>query len=220
MKAGKTIGPMDHQPQKQQVPQSPAGKPINKQRRTRRIRRIIAESFIETASEGFQKATGNPFGRTRRFPKGDRKALWSHPQMRNPPHHTTIRKTCAPCVTPAKQHIPSATRRRFHKHPSRSIIASHAHCHHRNGTRRFPKGDRKALWPHPQMRNPPHRTPIRKTCAPCVTPAKQHTPSAARRRFPKHPSRLNPHPARCQTTASSAPPPSITGAAMFQSGSG
>ena len=97
---------------------------------------LLASTFSKMPKvggpEGFQKATGKPFGRARRreipcktkmnlqkmpkvwgrrSPEGDRKALWSRPQARNP------RKT----------------KTNLQKMP-------------KVWGRRFPKGDRKALW--------------------------------------------------------------------------
>ncbi len=71
----------------------------------------------------------------RRFPKGDRKALWSPPQRRNPLRNRKKQGSSFPC--PAQE-----------TYFLRLLSAS------TGGHRRFPKGDRKALWSPPQRRNP------------------------------------------------------------------
>ena len=73
----------------------------------------------------------------RRFPKGDRKAPWSPPQRRNLPRNGKKKEKLFP--------LPS-TRNPF--------LVAPIHFN-RVGPRRFPKGDRKALWSPPQRRNLP-----------------------------------------------------------------
>ena len=79
------------------------------------------ESRIPLSSQG------NPC--SRRSPEGDRKALWSPPQRRNP-----CKPQSAAFLPPRR--IPLSLARE----PRRS--------------RRSPEGDRKALWSPPQRRNP------------------------------------------------------------------
>ena len=74
-----------------------------------------------------------PFAaKDRRFPKGDRKALWSPPQRRNPLRYGTGKEG------------PSLPQGRY-------ILCRFPYA---AKGRRFPKGDRKALWSPPQRRNP------------------------------------------------------------------
>ena len=73
----------------------------------------------------------------RRFPKGDRKALWS----------------------PAAEAKPSAKQKKESKTLSLACHKKPVSCGNfrssaRDGPRRFPKGERKALWSPPQRRNP------------------------------------------------------------------
>ncbi len=79
----------------------------------------------------------------RRFPKGERKALWSPPQRRNPAKQRKARKPPS---------LPS-TRNQLTCGPP---FAS------KGVPRRFPKGERKALWPPPQRRNPAKQRKARK----------------------------------------------------------
>ena len=64
----------------------------------------------------------------RRFPKGERKALW--------------------WVRPQAHPLPRARRRSLIKTEETLFLVRVPH-----GCRRFPKGDRKALWSHPQVRS-------------------------------------------------------------------
>ncbi len=79
----------------------------------------------------------------RRFPKGERKALWSPPQRRNPAKQRKARKPPS---------LPS-TRNQLTCGPP---FAS------KGVPRRFPKGERKALWSPPQRRNPAKQRKARK----------------------------------------------------------
>jgi hypothetical protein len=89
-------------------------------------------------------ATRNPFlvapihfnrDGPRRFPKGEQKALWSPPQRRKLLKNRKKKVKLFP--------LPS-TRNPFLEAPIHF---------NRDGPRRFPKGDRKALWSPPQRRN-------------------------------------------------------------------
>ncbi len=98
----------------------------------------------------------NETGSGRRFPKGDRKALWSRPQARNPSgkgmrlraHQVALRSPPGPlrCISFV---------RCWEKYQRKvTLLPRHQNLCPTSGPRRFPKGDRKALWPPPQRRNP------------------------------------------------------------------
>ncbi len=101
-----------------------------------RNRKKQGSSFPCPAQETyFLRCPSASTGGRRRFPKGDRKALWSPPQRRNPLRNRKKQGSSFPC--PAQETY-------FLRCPSAST----------GGRRRFPKGDRKALWSPPQRRNP------------------------------------------------------------------
>ena len=82
-------------------------------------------------------------GVPRRFPKGERKALWSPPQRRNPAKQRKARKPPS---------LPSTRNQLTYAPPFAS----------KGVPRRFPKGERKALWSPPQRRNPAKQRKARK----------------------------------------------------------
>ena len=87
----------------------------------------------------------------RRFPKGDRKALWSRPQARNPLRlQTDTIKYFANNRTGAPQQS-DAPVNLSHNKASDFLRAQGLP---QAWGRRIPKGDRKALWSRPQARNP------------------------------------------------------------------
>ena len=99
-----------------------------------RNRKKQGSSFPCPAQETyFLRLPSASTGGRRRFPKGDRKALWSPPQRRNPLRNR------------------KKGQRSFSLPSIRNLLFVADFVHLR---RRFPKGDRKALWSPPQRRNP------------------------------------------------------------------
>ena len=107
----------------------------------------------------------------RRGPGGDRKAPWSHPQVRNPAKREKQERLFP---------LPS-TRNVF-------LVRGFAHVY-RDVPRRGPGGDRKAPWSHPQVRNPAKREKQEKLFSPafhkeCVSCERFRPPAGGRGTFP------------------------------------
>ena len=100
-------------------------------------------------------------GRPRRFPKGDRKALWgvrfsSPVATKRKPNESAetsglwprrLRLRTPPAGAKSLPSVKQSIKARIVKLYCKKRIAS------RGRSRRFPKGDRKALWSRPQARN-------------------------------------------------------------------
>ncbi len=107
-------------------------------------------------AEGFQRATGKPFGRLRRGEtlrnrkrKEASHSLWKFPSAARGPKVSKGRPE-SPLVASAEAKPCETGKARKHL-----ISCGNSHPQHRG--RRFPKGDRKALWSPPQRRNPAKR---------------------------------------------------------------
>ena len=96
-----------------------------------------ADSHLPQRAEGFQRATGKPFGRARR-----RETLCACKQIRSNPLSATGRARRSKATRPPICRI------------IKLLISLVRKGSHKPGGRRFPKGDRKALWSRPQARNP------------------------------------------------------------------
>ncbi len=96
-----------------------------------------ADSHLPQRAEGFQRATGKPFGRARR-----RETLCACKQIRSNPLSATGRARRSKATRPSICRI------------IKLLISLERKVSHKHGGRRFPKGDRKALWSRPQARNP------------------------------------------------------------------
>ena len=128
-----------------------------------------ASTSQQRASEGFQRAIGKPFGRLRRgetlretkkqgFPLpllSPKNLLWMHPPRSKGTPKVSKGRSESPLVASAEAK-PSGKQKSkgspFPCYPPKIYYG----CIHpaAKGPRRFPKGDRKALWPPPQRRNP------------------------------------------------------------------
>ena len=107
----------------------------------------------------------------RRGPGGDRKAPWSHPQVRNP---AKLEKQERLFPLPSTRNV--------------FLVRGFAHVY-RDVPRRGPGGDRKAPWSHPQVRNPAKREKQEKLFSPafhkeCVSCERFRPPAGGRGTFP------------------------------------